>query len=271
MTVAPPCGPPSCRLNRRLITLTLSAGLGVQLLSLCAQAADPQAASSKGLAKAASAVASSAQTTDNAYAKSYRDRVRPLLQKYCVECHGRETHEGEVNFEALKDFSAAVGERKTWERARKMLGDGSMPPADHDPRPTSAESAQLVKWIDQAVFGLDCGRMHDPGHVTIRRLNRTEYNNTIRDLLGVQMRPADDFPSDDVGNGFDNIGDVLSLSPLLLEKYLEAAENLSSVALFGFDMKRPPAREVDLGKIAGKGSARLIRRPYTRHKQFLLD
>ncbi len=267
MTVAPPRGLPPCRLNRLMFTLTLSAGLGVQLLSLSVLAADPLPLS----ANASTAAAKPQAGPNVAYSKTYNDHVQPFLRKYCVECHGRETHEGEVNFEALKDFSAAVGERKTWERARKMLGDGSMPPADHDPRPTSAESAQLVKWIDQAVFGLDCGRMHDPGHVTIRRLNRTEYNNTIRDLLGVQMRPADDFPSDDVGNGFDNMGDVLSLSPLLLEKYLAAAETVSSVALFGFDMKRPPAREVDLGKIAGKGSARLIRRPYTRHKQFLLD
>ena len=151
-----------------------------------------------------------------------------------------------------------------------MLGDGSMPPADHEPRPTAAETARLVQWIDQAVFDLDCGRMHDPGHVTIRRLNRTEYNNTIRDLVGVALRPADDFPSDDVGNGFDNMGDVLSLSPLLLEKYLTAAESISSVALFGFDLKRPPVREFDNDKLAVRGSARLVRRPYTRHKQFLL-
>lgn len=254
MTVAPPRGLPSCRLNRLLLTLTLSAGLGVQLLSLSVVAAEPQAA-----------------LPDAAYTKAFSDRVQPFLRKYCVECHGRETHEGEVNFEALKDFSAAVGQRKTWERARKMLGAGSMPPADHEPRPTPAESAQLVKWIDLAVLGIDCGRVHDPGHVTIRRLNRTEYNNTIRDLLGVRVRPADDFPSDDVGNGFDNMGDVLSLSPLLLEKYLAAAESVSSVALFGFDIKRPPAREINLAKLARKGSARLVRRPYTRRKQFLLD
>src|SRR5438105_9952511 len=64
------------------------------------------------------------------------------------------------------------------------------------------------------------------GRVTIRRLNRTEYNNTIRDLIGVDFKPAEDFPADDVGYGFDNIGDVLSVSPLLLEKYLAAAESI---------------------------------------------
>ena len=70
----------------------------------------------------------------------------------------------------------------------------------------------------------DCGRTFDPGRVTIRRLNRAEYNNTIRDLIGIDFHPADDFPSDDVGYGFDNIGDVLSMPPILMEKYLAAAE-----------------------------------------------
>ncbi len=72
---------------------------------------------------------------------------------------------------------------------------------------------------------------HDPGRVTMRRLNRAEYNNTLRDLLGIDLHPADDFPADDVGYGFDNNGDVLSLPPLLLEKYLSAAEKAISLAL----------------------------------------
>src|SRR5690606_15488506 len=71
----------------------------------------------------------------------------------------------------------------------------------------------------------------NPGRVTVRRLNRTEYNNTIRDLVGVDFQPADDFPSDDVGYGFDNIGDVLSISPLLMEKYLDAAEQIAGKAI----------------------------------------
>ena len=69
------------------------------------------------------------------------------------------------------------------------------------------------------------------GRVTLRRLNREEYNNSVRDLFGVDFRPADDFPSDDVGYGFDNIGDVLSISPLLMEKYLDAAETISEQAI----------------------------------------
>src|SRR5690606_29839192 len=92
----------------------------------------------------------------------------------------------------------------------------------------------LTGWIDAELAKTGCGDgPHDPGRVTIRRLNRNEYNNTIRDLLGVDFRPADDFPSDDVGYGFDNIGDVLSMPPILLEKYLSAAESITSRVLGG--------------------------------------
>src|SRR5262249_24736470 len=78
---------------------------------------------------------------------------------------------------------------------------------------------------------VDCGPARDPGRPTIRRLNRSEYNNSIRDLIGVDFKPAENFPSDDVGYGFDNIGDVLSMPPLLLEKYLAADETYLDKAI----------------------------------------
>src|SRR5712675_3547257 len=83
------------------------------------------------------------------------------------------------------------------------------------------------------------------GRVTIRRLNRTEYNNTIRDLVGVDFKPAEDFPADDVGYGFDNIGDVLSVSPLLLEKYLSAAEAILDRAIVIADPPKPKKQTFD--------------------------
>jgi hypothetical protein len=234
--------------------MTFSAAVGIELLSLCALSANP------------GSQPANLPPAESLHAKTFRQTIQPFLRKYCVECHGLETHEREVNFEAWKDLSAALGQRPTWEKARKLLGSGAMPPAEHDPRPAAAETAAVVRWIDQAVFDLDCERMHDPGHVTIRRLNRAEYNNTIHDLLGITVRPADDFPSDDVGNGFDNMGDVLSLSPLLLEKYLSAAESVSSVALYGVDLKRPPVHVLDNLTLTALGSARLVRKPYTRDK-----
>src|SRR5262249_34615279 len=105
-----------------------------------------------------------------------------------------------------------------------------MPPASAR-KPTAQELETINRWLDAVVFKTDCTGPKDPGRVTIRRLNRAEYNNTIRDLLGVDFKPAADFPADDVGYGFDNIGDVLSVSPLLLEKYLSAAEAILEEAI----------------------------------------
>ena len=85
-----------------------------------------------------------------------------------------------------------------------------------------------------------CTTPADPGRVTLRRLNRVEYNNTIRDLLGVDIQPADDFPADDIGYGFDNIGDVLAVSPLLFEKYLTAAERVVDKAFADELVPLPP-------------------------------
>jgi mono/diheme cytochrome c family protein len=203
-------------------------------------------------------------------AKEFRLAIQPFLRKNCLECHGADTQSGGVEFESFKDFAGAQAQRKTWEKVRRMLENGVMPPVDHQPRPAEKDVHEVLAWIQRAVFDVDCGQIHDPGHVTIRRLNRAEYNNTIRDLLGVPLRPADDFPSDDVGNGFDNMGDVLSISPLLMEKYLTAADRVTSVALFGVDLSRPPVEQLDNRKLIATDSAHLVRKPYSRERRFVL-
>ena len=127
----------------------------------------------------------------------------------------------------LKRASVAA-DRETWDKIGQKLRGGEMPPDDATERPTDSERSNMLAWVDQGLAATDCGSLpRDPGRVTIRRLNRNEYNNTIRDLVGLDFHPADDFPSDDVGYGFDNIGDVLSLPPILLEKYLAAVEAAS--------------------------------------------
>ena len=119
-----------------------------------------------------------------------------------------------------------------------------MPPEDR-PQPSREEVGQLTRWIKSARQAEDCGRTFDPGRVTIRRLNRAEYNNTIRDLVGIDFHPADDFPSDDVGYGFDNIGDVLSMPPILLEKYLAAAETISEEAIVAGAFGQGPDQDLE--------------------------
>ncbi|RYG41830.1 DUF1587 domain-containing protein, partial [bacterium] len=157
---------------------------------------------------------------------------RAFVTKYCARCHGADPVAG---FDMTKARTVvmvqAAGEN--WDKVHKNVASKHMPPQGVA-QPTKAERDLFLKVLDEALR-VNCD-LADPGRVTLRRLNRNEYDNTIRDLLGIPSNFAEDFPSDDVGYGFDNIGDVLSLSPLLMEKYLDAAEKISALAI------RPLAR-----------------------------
>ncbi|HMJ66330.1 MAG TPA: DUF1587 domain-containing protein, partial [Candidatus Binatia bacterium] len=145
-----------------------------------------------------------------------------MLEKYCWDCHGDGMDKGNVTFDSFKSDGDALTNRDLWFRALKNTRAGLMPPAKK-PRPAPEEQKKLEAWIKYDVFGIDA-QNPDPGRVTIRRLNRVEYRNTIRDLMAFDFKADDEFPPDDTGYGFDNIGDVLTVSPLLLEKYMQAAE-----------------------------------------------
>jgi hypothetical protein len=155
----------------------------------------------------------------------YKKDVTPLVTRYCVQCHSGRRARGGVVLDKFPDEAAVRKGRLTWEKVADALRAGDMPPPNR-PRPSAAELDTLNAWLAAVVLKVDCNAQRDPGRVTLRRLNRAEYNNTVHDLLGIDFRPADDFPADDVGYGFDNIGDVLSLPPLLMEKYLAAAEKI---------------------------------------------
>jgi Protein of unknown function (DUF1592)/Protein of unknown function (DUF1588)/Protein of unknown function (DUF1587)/Protein of unknown function (DUF1595)/Protein of unknown function (DUF1585)/Cytochrome C oxidase, cbb3-type, subunit III len=163
-------------------------------------------------------------------AKAAFEDVRSIVDKYCVKCHTGIKGRGGLALDGFKDQASVLKKPKVWEKVSKYLRGGMMPPAGK-PKPSSAELETLYAWLDADVLKVDCtAGKKDPGRVTIRRLNRAEYDNTIRDLVGVAVRPAEDFPSDDVGYGFDNIGDVLSMPPILTEKYLAAAEKVVDAA-----------------------------------------
>lgn len=152
--------------------------------------------------------------------------VAPFLAKHCTSCHSGPKPKGGLALDMTSQEDGAAAQNKAlWAKVADNLRAGDMPPP-RKARPAESELDAVNRWLDAVVFGVDCTGPKDPGRVTIRRLNRAEYNNTIRDLLGVAVRPADDFPSDDVGYGFDNIGDVLAMPPILLEKYLAAAEKV---------------------------------------------
>ncbi len=154
----------------------------------------------------------------------------PLWREFCATCHQGAEPKGEIALAGEWTETMVSAERGRWESALEMLESGAMPP-DDQPQPSAEQRGVMLQGLRTALYAVDCEQPQDPGRATPRRLNRAEYNNTVRDLLLVSMQPADAFPSDDVGDGFDNIGDVLSLPPLLMEKYLEAAEQLAQSAI----------------------------------------
>lgn len=174
--------------------------------------------------------------------------VAPFLAKHCVGCHNARQKAGNLDLSGFGEAGAARRAPAVWVKVLDKIGSGKMPPPPVPP-PGKAEVAAVSDWI-RAAIPLTVGRQaENPGRVTARRLNRSEYNNTIRDLLGVGLRPADEFPLDDSGYGFDNIGDVLSLSPLLMEKYVAAARRVSQVAVYG---EAAPARPGLLTRLLAK-------------------
>jgi hypothetical protein len=176
-------------------------------------------------------------------AESFTQTVLPVLSKNCISCHNDRLQTGGLSLEAFRDPALALQRPEVWAKVLDKVNAGAMPPAPRAPL-SAADRSAVMGWIEKnagaAPVTLDAASA-DPGRVTARRLNRTEYNNTIRDLLGVSIRPANEFPVDDAGYGFDNIGDVLSLSPLLMEKYMNAARTVSRVAVYGESYPAKPA------------------------------
>jgi len=155
-------------------------------------------------------------------AAAFRKDVEPILNEYCFGCHAGGAGKAKIAFDEFKTDREIVESRDLWWKALKQLRAGLMPPRDQ-PQPAPDEKQRIANWIKTYAFEIDPDNP-DPGRVTVRRLNRTEYRNTIRDLMGVDFRTDAEFPPDDTGHGFDNIGDVLTMSPLLLEKYIAAAK-----------------------------------------------
>jgi hypothetical protein len=153
---------------------------------------------------------------------------RAVLDKYCVGCHNQRTKTAGLALDAL-NISTVSAYAETWEKVVRKIRTGAMPPAKL-PRPDKAAADSVVTWLETE---LDRSAVEhpNPGLPTLHRLNRSEYRNAIRDLLGFEIDAASLLPADNAGYGFDNNADALSLSPALLERYLEAAAKISQMAL----------------------------------------
>jgi len=174
---------------------------------------------------------SGVRATDNAeLQKQLSSQVQPLLKQHCLECHSGAEPEGGLSLEHFDTPKSFLKGRRVWEKAVQRIKLGDMPPRESN-QLDEPKRKYLTDWITSTIEDFECGLTPNPGQVTLRRLNASEYRNTVRDLVGVDYKPADNFPADDVGYGFDNIGDVLTLPPLLMEKYVLAAEEISQQAI----------------------------------------
>ncbi|MBC8135365.1 MAG: DUF1592 domain-containing protein [Fibrella sp.] len=161
-------------------------------------------------------------SAESAGEAQFRTKIQPLLKTYCYACHSGDVKQGNVSFDGIKSYAALRQDRKLFQKVLKNLRSGTMPPPEMD-QPTAGEKQSIEQWIKSHVYRIDPANP-DPGRVTVRRLNRVEYRNTVQDLIGVDYDTQTEFPPDDTGHGFDNMGDALTISPMLLEKYLDAAQ-----------------------------------------------
>ncbi len=171
--------------------------------------------------------------------------VVSFVEQHCVACHGASQPAGDLNLANLQGSPGFDARRHDWERVVAKLKTGEMPPAGL-PRPDEADTESVISWLQAEFARQDAAVVPQAGRVTARRLNRNEYNNTIRDLLAVEMQPAADFPADEAAYGFDNNADALNLSPVLMEKYFDAAERAVRAAIFGPPVLKPAATHYPL-------------------------
>ncbi|QDU35723.1 hypothetical protein Mal4_00050 [Maioricimonas rarisocia] len=195
---------------------------------------------------------------------SFDSGVLPLLRQFCVDCHSTADREGELDLERVGTFADVRRDPAAWQKVRRMLRDGEMPPAD-SPQLSREQMRQLTEWVSRYLDTEARARAGDPGPVVLRRLNNSEYTWTIRDLTGVKsLDPARQFPTDGAaGEGFTNTGQALAMSPALVQKYLDAAREIAGHAVLlpdGFRFSPSSTRRDWADEILAE-----IRSIYTRH------
>ncbi len=164
-------------------------------------------------------------------ATEYKQDSRPLLGRFCLECHSSEKKEGELDLQRFATLAEIRRGTKVWLKVAAMLDNGEMPPEDAE-QPSPEQRKKLRGWVERYLHAEALARAGDPGPVVLRRLNNAEYTYTIRDLTGVELDPTREFPIDGAaGEGFTNTGDALVMSPALSRKYLHAGKEIARHAV----------------------------------------
>ena len=168
--------------------------------------------------------------------KRFGESVQPFIGTYCIDCHSKEKAKGDFDLSPYTNLKAVVRDPAQWEMVVEKLQAGEMPPKKAKQHPTPAQDKAIVAWIQELRRYEADKNAGDPGPVLARRLSNAEYDRTIRDLTGVDLRPTREFPVDPANQaGFDNTGESLTMSPALLKKYLEAAREVSQHAVLNLD------------------------------------
>lgn len=196
------------------------------------------------LALALSAQGSGA--TGRAPGDEFELAVVPVLAQHCCTCHEPEDPAGELDLERFTSAWGARAEPEVWRLVREALREDEMPPASADSRPSEAQRAALLGWIEGALPELALPLAPEPGRTTLRRLNRLEYRMAVLDLVGVDYPVEQHLPADGVSQGFDVIGETLSMPPILFEKYVDAAEDIAREALPTSPAEEVPAQRFSL-------------------------
>jgi hypothetical protein len=168
-------------------------------------------------------VANAAEPNDKALEHRFTDVVQPFLKRYCVECHGKKQQKAKLDLSGYASPTAVAKDHRVWDAVAERLENDEMPPEKAPRHPTAHERRAVIEWI-AALRDDDAQRnAGDPGEVLARRLSNAEFDSTIRDLTGVDIRPTREFPVDPANEaGFDNSGESLTMSPALMKKYLAA-------------------------------------------------
>jgi len=162
-------------------------------------------------------------------ADEFQDRIRPFAKKYCAECHNSKKANADLDFTHYTSGADVVRDFRHWINVIEFIQGGEMPPPEEKNQPTIGEREQVVASIKTLLSVAAQKNAGDPGEILPRRLSNTEYDLSVRDLTGVDVKATANFPADPAGGeGFDNTGEALSMSPNLLKKYLSAGQQVAS-------------------------------------------
>ncbi len=207
-------------------------------------------------------MAEPAPATLAASAESFEKSILPLLEQRCIDCHDEEMKKGDVSLESLRQPGLNRHNVRLWDKVREQVRSGTMPPKNKTPLDAGQKQA-ILDWIKANELAIKASPASDPGHRKVRRLNREEYSNTLRDLLGISTRPGDKFPADGAGGeGFANNADTLTFSTLLMEKFMGGANDAIAEVWSKPELRGRLMAPVTSDKLPAEVGAELALRPF---------